>query len=322
MPEFLIPLHDDDFPTPVTRNYKGLSIVVETPKGSVRQGIDEAGDFWSVEMKIDYGFIENTISMEGEMEGLDCFVDFDTDSEHVFICRQLTREGNLDEEKVFLGFTTANQVRQAYAEHYNRKDLLGQIEVMDFTDFVQFLDIYHRPRAERAARDQVIEDSAPRLAPPNLDTARMFGQTHVGVDVHVGTRKSTRDNELDLLVPTDNEPHIEFRKDVDFIQLEPVVSDGGIPAVLLTERPMKRVGSFEFPAEAFAVIVDFESPDLWQILIWESPAAKETPESVRRAVDELSRATLSPDFMNVAKSRILKAFKKVMPLEPVPSILL
>lgn len=330
MPAFLLPLDDTDFPEPISREYKGIPIMIENPVGSVRSGIDLSGNFWEVEMRLDYGFIEDTISMEGEDEGLDCFVNFDVDSEWVFVCRQLTFEGNLDEEKIFLGFRTANQVRQAYAEHYNTRQFLGQIEAMAFDDFMTFLNDYYRPKAAKAARDTVITDDAPRIGPPNFNTTQMFDHTQTGVDNSIGTeqgipvRKLERSvgfdgEERELLVTDDPTLVVDvLEKVVEFTEVD---SEGRAVRNIFMGLPTKTVDGMEFPAEAFAVIVDFESPDLWQILLWESPEEGATPESVNDAVEEFSRALLSPDFQNVAKNRILRAFREVMPMQPVPSIL-
>ena len=53
--------------------YQGIPIVVEWPKGCIREGKDKDGRTWRREMKADYGFIDDT-SAAGDAEPLDIYI--------------------------------------------------------------------------------------------------------------------------------------------------------------------------------------------------------------------------------------------------------
>ena len=55
------------------RSFRGLPIVIQDPKGSVREGVDPEGRAWSREMKCDYGYIPGTTAA-GDEENLDVSV--------------------------------------------------------------------------------------------------------------------------------------------------------------------------------------------------------------------------------------------------------
>ena len=81
-------------------NFKGLSIVVENPVGSVRSGKDAEGRAWETRFYYPYGYIYGTRGADGE--GVDCFIGNDLLSDGVFIISQNDMKGLYDEDKVML----------------------------------------------------------------------------------------------------------------------------------------------------------------------------------------------------------------------------
>lgn len=90
----------------------GLNITIENPKGSIRYGHK-----WQQVMHNDYGYIDNTIAVDGDE--LDCFIGPNLDSKNIYIVEQLDPNTDLfDEYKVMLGFNNSNEAREAYMSNY------------------------------------------------------------------------------------------------------------------------------------------------------------------------------------------------------------
>jgi hypothetical protein len=114
-------------------NFKGITIMIENPVGSIRTGIDAHGDKWQTEFLYPYGYIYGTKGLD--KEGVDVFIGNDLTSERVFIIHQTEGHGVLDEDKVMLGFSNRDQARDAYLAHYQTQSFLGEITEMPFFEF-------------------------------------------------------------------------------------------------------------------------------------------------------------------------------------------
>jgi len=103
---------------PVTNiDFQGLSIAIEHPKGSVREGVDDQGQPWQQDMEAHYGYIENTMGA-GDGEALDVYVGPDEDSTEAYVVEQLKEDGSFDEYKILLGVPDAEQALHLYEAHY------------------------------------------------------------------------------------------------------------------------------------------------------------------------------------------------------------
>lgn len=118
-------------------NFKGLPIMIENPVGSVRTGIDKAGERWQTKFYYPYGYIAGTKG--ADKEGLDCFIGNNPTSDKVFIVHQTDGDRNFDEDKVMLGFDSKEQARDAYLAHYQTQGYIGVITEMPFYEFKQQL---------------------------------------------------------------------------------------------------------------------------------------------------------------------------------------
>jgi hypothetical protein len=118
-------------------NFKGLTIMIEQPIGSIRSGVSANGEPWQTKFLYPYGYIKNTKGADGE--GVDCFIGPDKDSDKVFVIHQTNGNGSYDEDKVMLAFSNLNQARDAYLAHFNTQGYLGEITEMSLFEFKQKL---------------------------------------------------------------------------------------------------------------------------------------------------------------------------------------
>ncbi|WP_417212032.1 hypothetical protein [Acinetobacter venetianus] len=145
------PLNDEPEPTnkqKIENNYKtgdfkllGLNICIENPEGSLRAGIDENGESWSNTLTAHYGYIGDTIGIDGDE--IDCFVKPGIDDSfdgHIYIIDQLNEDGELDEHKVIIGANSRNEAKQIYLSNYaDDWKGLGKIRAVTLDDFKEML---------------------------------------------------------------------------------------------------------------------------------------------------------------------------------------
>jgi len=99
-------------------DYHGLKIVIEQPRGSYRTGIvQKTGKRWTSRMAAHYGYVGGTKGADGD--GVDCFVGFYPQSEHVFVINQNVN-GRFDEHKSMLAFPDQESAIRAYKQSYDR----------------------------------------------------------------------------------------------------------------------------------------------------------------------------------------------------------
>jgi phage gp29-like protein len=102
--------------------FAGLPIAIENPVGTIRIWRGPEGQIGSTRMAHDYGFIEGHLS--GDDEELDVYIGPDENAREVYVVHQLKLphyKGH-DEDKVFLGFPSADAARAAYVAHRNDGD--------------------------------------------------------------------------------------------------------------------------------------------------------------------------------------------------------
>ena len=124
-------------------DFQGIKIHVENDKGEFRKGIGEDGEEYKTKMFYPYGEITECDGQEiipgVDGDPVDVFVGPDKNAENVFIIHQKV-DGKYDEDKVFLGFPSMLNVRDAFCAHYDRpEEFLGPITRMRMEDFKKFL---------------------------------------------------------------------------------------------------------------------------------------------------------------------------------------
>lgn len=150
----------DTEPTPAQMqagNYKkgrvsinGIPMVIETPKGTSRSGVDDDGETWSVKMRHDYDYIEGTKGEDGDQ--LDVLLGPDHDATHVFVIDQvnpITR--SFDEQKVLASFRDLTNAMRGYNSMFSDGSGDARAEnvtIMTVPEFKQWMDT---PVADRRA---------------------------------------------------------------------------------------------------------------------------------------------------------------------------
>jgi len=109
--------------------FKGLDILIENPKGSIRWGFDERGQKWLQKMKSHYGYIVNDGGQEtADGDKIDVFIGPKLNASRAFVVNQ-EKDGAFDEHKIMLGFNTIEEAEAAYLSNYQRGwDGLGSIK--------------------------------------------------------------------------------------------------------------------------------------------------------------------------------------------------
>lgn len=96
-------------------DFQGLEISIDRPKGFVQTGTNSAGEDWERTYLYDYGFIKDTEGGDGE--DLDVFIGPELTSPTVYIVTQNHADGSFDEYKAFVGFSSVEEVLDAYEAH-------------------------------------------------------------------------------------------------------------------------------------------------------------------------------------------------------------
>jgi len=118
----------------IKRDFAGMVINVENPAGTIRMGIDPDGDEWRIDMKYDYGFISKMVGEDGE--GIDVYLGPDQEAEIAYVVHQVNPETEeYDEDKVMLGFASAEEAKEAYLDHYDDPAFFGDMDEVSMEDF-------------------------------------------------------------------------------------------------------------------------------------------------------------------------------------------
>lgn len=96
---------------------RGLTIVIENPRNSVRSGVSKSGVAWSTMMPFAYGYVAKTEGADGD--ACDVFIGDNYESSKVFVIDQVTPEGDFDEHKAMLYFNDQATAEYAYRSCYD-----------------------------------------------------------------------------------------------------------------------------------------------------------------------------------------------------------
>lgn len=164
---FCILIKGDRPVTPIFK-IKGISIRLENPVGSIRQGKSKEGYRWKTVMTDDYGFIVGVPGVDGDM--LDVFVGpearkiRDTDEKEgsfdkVWIIHARNPQTNkYDEDKVMFGYPSKEQAVASYRRHYDSPDeFLGPVSEYSLDEFKkQLKNIKKNKKASRIGRGSFV----------------------------------------------------------------------------------------------------------------------------------------------------------------------
>ena len=116
--------------------FQGMPISIENRKGSVRHWHDQNADKdGQTKMLFDYGYINRTKGVDGDH--VDVFVGPDESAEVVFVVHQMKapKFTEFDEDKVMVGFPTADAATSAYSKHYDSPKFFGGCTAMSVEKF-------------------------------------------------------------------------------------------------------------------------------------------------------------------------------------------
>jgi uncharacterized protein len=128
----------DSYPV---REYQGLQIVIENPKGTRRTGYN-----WTVQMPSDYGYISGTSSAEGPMEQMDAFVGDDLTAPKLWIIEQVHPDTKVfDEHKLMIGFPDRETAKDVYTRAFSDgrgRDRIGRTIELPATRLAEWLSAW------------------------------------------------------------------------------------------------------------------------------------------------------------------------------------
>lgn len=116
------------------KRFMGMNISVENRKGSYRHWKDDQGNEGKTKMLHDYGYIRGTEGKDGDH--VDVFLGDNENAPFAFVVHQNRSDnGKYDEDKVMLGFDTAEAAKKAYLKHYDSIKFFGGMKAMPIDKF-------------------------------------------------------------------------------------------------------------------------------------------------------------------------------------------
>jgi GNAT superfamily N-acetyltransferase len=109
------------------KDFQGLKIKVDRPKGFTMSGKDPEGKAWARTYQYDYGYIPQTLG--GDNDGLDVYLGPNKTAKDSYWVVQTKPNGKFDEYKVFLGFNSEKDAVAVYKAHTPAK-LLHSVSAM------------------------------------------------------------------------------------------------------------------------------------------------------------------------------------------------
>lgn len=94
----------------------GMTLMIENPAHTVREGVDPGGKAWRSLMKAAYGYIRGTRGADGDP--VDVFLGPMPESRRAWVLNQTDAAGGFDEHKVLLGFPDERSAVDAYRLSY------------------------------------------------------------------------------------------------------------------------------------------------------------------------------------------------------------
>jgi hypothetical protein len=117
--------------------WRGLTIAIENPAGSVRRGRNRHGVTWEVRMRFDYGEVVGSMGVDGDP--VDIYMGPNPDAPMVYVVhqRRVNDWTEYDEDKCMVGFDSQADAEAAFLSNYNDPRFLGPITAMPVDEFVQ-----------------------------------------------------------------------------------------------------------------------------------------------------------------------------------------
>lgn len=116
--------------------WRGLTIAIENPAGSVRRGTNRHGVSWEIRMRFDYGEVVGSMGVDGDP--VDVFLGPNMDAPMVYVVhqRKVNRWDEYDEDKCMVGFDSEDEATAAFLSCYSDPRFLGPITAMPVAEFI------------------------------------------------------------------------------------------------------------------------------------------------------------------------------------------
>ena len=150
----------DKLPNMHSTEFRGIPVVIQWPKGSVRVGERKDGTPFRTEMHADYGYIPDTVAA-GDEERLDVYIGPDKEAKTVYVVEQVRKDsGEFDEYKMMLGFPSLEEAEEVYT--YQLGDD-ADVEMDDISE-IPFDYLFDKIMTERHNdQEQEIEETETRV---------------------------------------------------------------------------------------------------------------------------------------------------------------
>lgn len=177
----------DKLPNMHSTNFRGLPVVVEWPKGSVRVGKNPDGSEFRTEMEADYGYIPGTESA-GDHERVDVYIGPDQGADYVYAVEQLDDDGEFDEYKIMLGFDSLESAEEIFSAHAG-EERMGDISEMAF-DYLFDMAEENREEKKEGSSSYLREDDLRAIGRGEKTPQEVLGGGTLGVKEPDGTISS------------------------------------------------------------------------------------------------------------------------------------
>src|ERR1700680_1542714 len=121
--------------------WRGLTVTIENPKGSLRQGVSKSGHKWQVRMPAPYGYFLGSVGHDGDH--VDTYVGDDHARNKVYIIDQVNdTTGKFDENKCFIDYQSRDAALATYEKAFSdgkAKDRIGAVTEMSVERFKEWL---------------------------------------------------------------------------------------------------------------------------------------------------------------------------------------
>ena len=116
--------------------WRGLTIAIENPAGSVRRGTNRHGVSWEIRMRFDYGEVLGSMGVDGDP--VDIYLGPNLDAPMVYVVhqRRVNDWSAYDEDKIMAGFDSQADAEAAFLSNYNDARFLGPVTAMPVDEFV------------------------------------------------------------------------------------------------------------------------------------------------------------------------------------------
>jgi len=117
--------------------FQGLPISIENRKGSVRKGYSPEYGAWRTKMHYPYGYVRSTKHIGRDGQELDVFVGPNENAKNAY-CIMIKKSPDFrkdDEEKVMLGFDSAEEAKKELLKHFDNPKFFGSMRTMSMHEF-------------------------------------------------------------------------------------------------------------------------------------------------------------------------------------------